>query len=854
LSATPRRADVLPLPDRETDLPDLRGLLGVTRLLGAAADLPTMLDEMARLLGECLGYETVTISFYRPAWGDFAVEAACAPETSREQLLGKVTDRCLWRTATDERFRHRGVYLVPEEDALVVPVPAADGQPLAMVRLDHPAGDSRPTDDQFDILVAGARHAAAAVEAARSTAREARHRAALECLLEVSAHLTQRLSVGAILQLVCDGIRSSLGFDRVSIQLAAAGGFEPRAAAGWRPGDRSVELTATTEDLELLLDPAFEIEGCYVVPRDEAHRRLGGPRSPFESTFNGRGPHAWNHHWLVVPLVRRDGTVGGFVWADDPVDRLVPERERLQVLRMFANQATTALDFGTQFAELDSANEARRALIQASPVAIVELDTDKILRSWNAAAERLFGWTAEEVIGGPSPFVPPERADDYRHNFEAIMRGESIHEVEGRRLRKDGTEIDVTISAAPVRDREGEVRGIVALVADASDRHRLETELRQSQRLEAVGRLAGGIAHDFNNLLTAISGYGELALAKLGDEPGARHDIEEMKRAADRAASLTHQLLAFSRRQVLQPTVLDLNTVVGEMHDMLGRLIGDHIELRTALTPALVRTRADVGQVEQVVVNLAINARDAMPGGGRLTIETFDADLTDEWAALRVGALPGAYVGLAVSDTGTGMDGATRQRVFEPFFTTKAPGEGTGLGLATVYGIVKQSGGYVSVYSEPGRGSSFKVYLPRTDAEPEPVQAAAEPAAPAPGSETILLVEDEAVVRALVQEMLETHGYQVLEAENGARAIEVAAAHDGPIDLLLTDVVMPGMSGREAAEIISAERPGLRVLYTSGYTQNAIASQGTLDEGVAFIEKPFTLGGLSQKVRQVLDA
>jgi signal transduction histidine kinase len=389
---------------------------------------------------------------------------------------------------------------------------------------------------------------------------------------------------------------------------------------------------------------------------------------------------------------------------------------------------------------------------------------------------------------------------------------------------------------------------------DITERKRLERQFFQAQKMEAVGRLAGGVAHDFNNLLTVINGRTHLALQRLGPGHPLAADLDEIGKAGMQATAVTRQLLAFSRRQVLAPRVLDLNAIVAELEPILRRLIGEDVELVTALEPGLRRIEADPTQIQQVVVNLAVNARDAMPHGGTLTLETASVVLDEAYARRRIAVRPGAYVMLAVTDSGAGMDPETQARIFEPFFTTKEQGKGTGLGLATVYGIVKQSGGFIWVYSEPGRGSTFKVYLPQQTGD----AAAAErldrsPAVRRRGHETILLVEDAPMVRALAREVLERSGYVVLEAARGAEALQVSARHAGRIDLLLTDVVMPGMNGRELAERLRAERPGTRILYMSGYTEHAIVHQGVLSSGMQFFPKPFTPDALAEKVREVLD-
>jgi signal transduction histidine kinase/CheY-like chemotaxis protein len=387
-----------------------------------------------------------------------------------------------------------------------------------------------------------------------------------------------------------------------------------------------------------------------------------------------------------------------------------------------------------------------------------------------------------------------------------------------------------------------------------AERKQLEEQLLQSQKLEAVGLLAGGIAHDFNNLLTVITGYSQLSLRSLPSIDRLQSNLEEINKAGDRAASLTRQLLAFSRKQVLQLKVFDLNSVVSEMDRMLRRTIGEDIELRTTLSEGLGNVKADPGQMEQVIMNLVVNARDAMPAGGKLTIETKNDDLDETYARQHVAVVPGPYVMLAVSDTGVGMDEETLRHIFEPFFTTKSVEKGTGLGLSTVYGIIKQSGGNIWVYSEPGKGATFKLYLPRVDERAQDYRHPEESSESPRGNETILLVEDEPVVLKLAQEVLETLGYRVLAAATGDAALSLCDQSNETIHLMLSDVIMPQMSGRQVATRIQSLRPQMRILYMSGYADSAIVHHGVLEEGTWFIQKPFSPQALALKVREVLDA
>jgi PAS domain S-box-containing protein len=494
-----------------------------------------------------------------------------------------------------------------------------------------------------------------------------------------------------------------------------------------------------------------------------------------------------------------------------------------------------------------------RSLVEDSSFGISQSTLDGRLIAVNPALVSMLGYASEaELLRtnlATDVYVDPgQRA----RLVEVVLKAGTIA-AESQWRRKDGKTITVRQIGRVVRDAQGRVEYFNAIIEDVTERQLLEAQVRQAQKMESVGRLAGGVAHDFNNVLTAIFGYADLVLEELPPAGAARQDVEEIRKAAERAAALTRQLLAFSRQQLLAPVVVNLNELVQDIDKMLRRLVTEDIELRLALARDAGNFRADPGQLQQVLMNLVVNARDAMPTGGKLLIETTNTELTEQYSELHQAVVPGSYVMLAVSDTGIGMDAETKARIFEPFFTTKEKGQGTGLGLSTVYGIVKQSEGYVWVYSEPGRGTTFKLYFPRVG---EPAAALRPPpeTATLTGTETILLAEDDEMVRPLAKGLLEKLGYTVLEAENAAQALKVASAHRGAIHLLVSDVVMPGASGRELARRLAATRPDTRVLYVSGYTDDAIVHHGMLEPGLHFLQKPFTPAALARKVREVLDA
>jgi two-component system, cell cycle sensor histidine kinase and response regulator CckA len=485
-------------------------------------------------------------------------------------------------------------------------------------------------------------------------------------------------------------------------------------------------------------------------------------------------------------------------------------------------------------------------------VIVMGIEGDGRVIDWNPAAERIFGYTKAEMLGKPLRIISAaDNVAELERGLTEAFKHEGRWAGELPFVRKDGVHGVADVIVAVQRGANGRASSIISVSRDVTERKRLEAQLQQAQKMEAVGRLAGGIAHDFNNMLTAVKGYTEFLLEDIDQSDVRRTDVQEIAKAADRAASLTRQLLAFSRKQVLQPRPLDLNEVVDGMEKMLRRLIGEDVQIVTRLAPELRLVEADPSQIEQVVMNLAVNARDAMPDGGTLAIETTNETLErvePDWAIQ-----PGAYVLLAITDTGIGMDEQIRAQIFEPFFTTKPVGKGTGLGLSTVYGIIKQSGGHVSVVSEPGQGSTFKVYLPQIHpSESGPMLGPAMARLPR-GSETILLVDDDEGVRAVARRILQRAGYTVLSAPDGVEAIRLMGEPGRNVHLLVTDVVMPGIGGRDLVRYVRDTCPDLRVLFVSGYTEEGIRRHGVLDTGSAFLEKPFTAERLAQKVREVLD-
>jgi PAS domain S-box-containing protein len=494
--------------------------------------------------------------------------------------------------------------------------------------------------------------------------------------------------------------------------------------------------------------------------------------------------------------------------------------------------------------ELRDSQNRLALIVDSSQDAIIGKNLDGIITHWNKGAEHIYGYTAQEMIGRPiTVLAPQERKDEIPAILRKIRNGERVEYFESIRVTKDKRTLNVSISVSPIYDQDGKVVGASTIARNITSQKKIEDQLRQSQKMEAVGRLAGGVAHDFNNLLGIVTACSELLRANVHDSDSQEY-LENIREAAKRGASLTRQLLAFSRRQPVQMQLLDLNEKLRELNKLLHPLMGDGVEIVLIPRSSSAIVEVDPGQLDQIVINLAANARDAMPQGGKLTIETAAFDFDESFVHDHPAIMVGRYVMLAVSDNGTGMDEETRSRIFEPFFTTKETGKGTGLGLATVYGIVKQSGGHVWVYTEPGHGTTFKIYLPSAEHKVGAASVAQPEALPARRQGfTILLAEDDTVMRRLTRKMLEAHGYRVLEAEDGKSALNVIASHQGPVHLILTDVMMKGMNGPELVLRIMESHNQIKVVYMSGYTGELVANQG-VESGIRLLEKPFTRADL----------
>src|SRR5579863_9145574 len=557
--------------------------------------------------------------------------------------------------------------------------------------------------------------------------------------------------------------------------------------------------------------------------------------------------------WLGVPLKVGGNTFGALVVQSYTGNVRFGEKEK-DILTFVSQQVASAVEYRRNEEALRRSEARYRSVVQSAVYGIYRSSLEGKFLDVNPALVSMLGYSSAAQVLALEPrrdvFVDAGELARLLREFRGEARPEHI---EVRWKRQEGKAITVRLSGRIVHRPEESAEVLEMIAEDVTEQRLLENQFRQAQKMEAVGRLAGGVAHDFNNLLMVIGGYTEQLLEQTGKHNVVYPKIEAIHHATERAATLTRQLLAFSRKQLLELKVVDLNVIVADMERLLRPLIGESIELQTVPAKDLGRTRADAGQIEQVIMNLVVNSKDAMTEGGKLTIQTANANLSGDALRREHSYIqPGAYVMLSVSDNGHGMDKETQARIFEPFFTTKEKGKGTGLGLSTVYGIIQQSGGYVLVQSEPGQGTTFRIYLPRVEDALEPAGTLGTSSSQNGGSETVLLVEDEESVRQLVRETLESKGYKVLEADNGEAALRIVSNYSDKIDMLITDVVMPGMSGRELSARLCASRPQTKVLYLSGYTEDAIVHEGVVDPDTAFLQKPFTLQMLSRKVREVL--
>lgn len=664
----------------------------------------------------------------------------------------------------------------------------------------------------------------------------------LDLLNRIIAASASALDVESILDTVCRELALALDLPQAAAALLNDSKSEAVVLAEYRAEGQPSALNST---IPVVGNQFFQYLLSNKVPLVVTNAQTDPQLAPIHSLMRRRGCVSL----LVLPLMIKGEVVGSLGLEATHVRQF--SAEEMSLAWSVAEQVGGAL----ARARLTHTQQRLSTAIEQAGEIIVITDISSSIVYVNPAFERITGYSKHEALGQKPSLVKSGRQDSsvYEQLWNTIMAGEVWR---GRFInrKKDGTLYTVNATIAPIRDETGMVIGYVGVERDVTHELSLEEQLRQSQKMEAVGRLAGGVAHDFNNLLTVIDGYSNLLLDRHHDPADPmRQDIEQIKRAGERASNLTRQLLAFSRKQILKPTVMDLNTVVTDMEKLLRRLLGEDISIHTHLEPTLGRIKADRGQLEQVIMNLAINARDAMPKGGQLTLETANVTLDEMYTSQKVEVAPGDYILLAMSDTGIGMNQEVLTHIFEPFFTTKEQGKGTGLGLATVHGIIKQSGGHINVYSEVGQGTTFKIYLPPFQEIVPASNGSTSPATLPRGVETILVVEDEVRVRELVSRVLRNSGYTVLEANNGTEALGLCAHQNGSIQLLLTDVVMPGMNGRMLADRLKAAQPGLKVMYMSGYTDDAIIHHGVLDSGAIFIQKPFTTDMLIRRVRETLD-
>ena len=678
---------------------------------------------------------------------------------------------------------------------------------------------------------------------------------------EIGRIISSTLNINEVYERFAEEVRKLIPFERININIIAHEGKTSTStySAGTVVPGRKVGAV-----FQLAASAAEEVmrtrSGLILHPMD---------KSELEGRFPGLLPafEAGQRSMMTVPLISNDKVIGALYFGSTRLNAYT--ESDLSLAESIGTQIAGAMANAQLFSDQIRAEEALlrseerfRELYDKAPVGYHEFDTEGRITSVNRTEMEMMGYRLEEMLGQPVwKFSVEEEIS--RQQILAKLAGTlpPSRDLERTQRRKDGSTFPALIVNSLLRDRTGKTIGIRSTLQDVTERKKAEQEkevlveqLRQSQKMEAIGRLAGGIAHDFNNLLTVIKGYSQLSLAETREYDPIRGNIEEIERASDRAADLTRQLLAFSRRHVLDLKVLDLNTLLKDFDKMLRRILGEDIELVMLFAEGLGKVKTDPGQIEQVMMNLAVNARDAMPAGGKLIIETANVELDEAYTQAHISTKPGRYVRVSVSDTGTGMSREVMDHIFEPFFTTKGKGKGTGLGLSTVYGIVKQSGGNIWTYSELDLGTTFKIYLPRVEEEADSLPRRDEIGYLPRGNEIILLVEDEASLRSLAARILQAQGYRVLEAAHGEEALRIAQESTGQdLHLLLTDVVMPQMGGKELVGRLKKLRPEIKVLFISGYTDNIIISHDILGPNTAFLQKPFSIGELVRRVREILD-
>ena len=679
----------------------------------------------------------------------------------------------------------------------------------------------------------------AKLAAEEQTRRRNRELTLLNRIIAVSTESTDEHS---FLQVACEELSSALGALHVFVTL-----LDPERSASTLVAAYGPEMAGL-------------VVGSIIRPEENPMGRLFAElKTPFVLNDLSGNPEMLGIHNVsahgrqigsiaCVPMMVDGETAGSLALAAEARNHF--SEERVDLLKSVADQLSSAM------ARIRLERERLRlsTAIEQATDAVIITDTANCIQYVNPGFERITGYSRAEVIGKPARFVTGDRKDgDF--TLEVHRTYKPGEEWRGRLInrRKDGSQYTVDMSLSPIRDNAGNIVNYVGVQRDVTEELQLEQRYLQAQKMEAIGRLAGGVAHDFNNLLTAILGYADILRDRVDAKSEESADVGEIRRAAERAARLTRQLLAFSRKQIMQPQIVNLNAIVRDMERMLKPLIGDDIEIQTAFDSGLGTVRADPGQLEQVVMNLAVNARDAMPDGGRIMFSTRNEAVNDSAKTLHAGVQNGSYVVLTVSDTGTGISDEALPHLFEPFFTTKEEGKGTGLGLATVYGIVRQSGGYITLSSELGRGTSFEIFLPRLDEAFTQVNQAVEPESVKRGTESILLVEDNEMVRELANKVLTAQGYRVVAAKNPRDAIDYCVGTEALIDMLISDIVMPGMGGKELMERITSLRPGIKVLLISGYADTAFFNDGTREPGTAFLQKPFSPRVLVRTVRNVLD-